>query len=139
MGKNEIGLLHHIGLAVPDLDLAKAYYAKLPGASVGEEFAIPGLAYRLAYVELGGTRLELVQPTTTSSTAARYLDLHPDGGVYHIAYLVEDVRASAATLVEQGAAIVGPAEPRIEGDGHHVLVVDATKTHGTIIELRQAA
>ncbi len=38
-----IGKLHHIGLAVPDLDAAMAHYAKLPGASVGPEFTIPGL------------------------------------------------------------------------------------------------
>ncbi len=138
MSKTAIGALHHIGLAIPDLDAAVLQYSKIPGAMVGPEFTIPGLAYRLAYVEIGGAKLELVQPTTTTSTAARYLESHPQGGVYHLAYLVEDVRAAAANLVAQGAAIVGPSEPRIEGDGHHVLVVDARQTHGTMIELRQA-
>ena len=132
-----IGRLHHIGLAIPDLDAAMAQYARLPGASVGPEFTIPGLAYRLAYVELGGARLELVQPTTTTSTAARYLEQHPAGGVYHIAYEVADVLAAATALEAQGASIVGPREPRVEGDGHHVLVLDASRSHGTLIELRQ--
>lgn len=134
-----LGKLHHIGLAVPNLEAAMKYYASLPGASVGPEFAIPGLPYRLAYVELGGTRLELVQPTETASTAGRYIERHPDGGVYHIAYEVQDVRASAAALVAQGAHIIGPSEPRMESDGHSVLVLDATKTHGTLMELRQPA
>ncbi len=90
-------------------------------------------------MELGGARLELVQPTTSTSTAARYLESHPTGGVYHIAYEVADVLAAAIALEAQGANIVGPREPRLENDGHRVLVVDASHSHGTLLELRQPA
>lgn len=128
--------IHHIGLAVPDLDAAMSAYRET-GNPVGEPFEISGLPYRLAYVETGGTQIELVQPLTPDSTAGKYLQAHPEGGVYHLAYEVEDVLAAATYLTGLGAAPVGTTTPRLEPDGSLVLVLDASKSHGTMLELRQ--
>lgn len=87
--------LHHIGMAVPDLAAAMQAYREA-GHAVGEPFEIPGLPYRLTYVQTGGTQIELVEPVAAESTAGRYLQGNPQGGIYHLAYEVDSLTETGA-------------------------------------------
>ncbi len=124
--------LHHIGFVVPDLAAALATY----GASADAIVDRPQLNYRIALVEFGGTRFELVQPMTDNSVAGRFLKANPRGGMYHLAYEVDDLAAAARGLVERGAVLLGDGTPRIEPDGTPILILDASASHATLIELR---
>lgn len=128
--------LHHIGMAVPDIGAALRSYAET-GARVGAPFKADGIDYMLAYVETGGTPIELVQPLSDGSTAANFLKRNPAGGIYHLGYEVENLSAAAAHLRHHGAIDLGNGQPRREADGTAVLVLDATVSHGTVIELRE--
>jgi methylmalonyl-CoA/ethylmalonyl-CoA epimerase len=130
--------LHHIGMAVPSLDAAMQAYRDA-GHRVGEPFEIPGLPYRLSYVQTGGTQIDLVEPRASESTAGRYLRDNPDGGVYHLAYEVDNLAKTSDWLKTIGATVIGSPTPRREPDGSLVLVFDARRSHGTMLELRQPA
>lgn len=131
-----LGEIDHIGLAVPNLEKAMAAY-RASGSAVGEPFELPGLPYRLAYVQTGGTRIELVESLNPASTAGRFLAAHPQGGVYHLAYAVADLAAARRHLEGMGATMIGDGIPRPEPDGTMVLVMDASASLGTLVELRQ--
>lgn len=131
-----LGQIDHIGLAVPDLEKAVASY-RANGCEVGECFEMPGLPYRMAYVQTGGTRIELIEPVNPASTAGRFLATHPEGGVYHLAYAVTDLAVARRHLEGMGATVIGDGVPRPETDGTMVLVMDARPCLGTMVELRQ--
>lgn len=131
-----LGQIDHIGLAVPNLEKAVAAY-RASGSEVGQCFEMPGLPYRMAYVQTGGTRIELIEPLNPASTAGRFLAAHPEGGVYHLAYAVADLGAARQQLEGLGATVIGDGVPRPEPDGTMVVVMDARPCLGTMIELRQ--
>jgi methylmalonyl-CoA/ethylmalonyl-CoA epimerase len=130
--------LHHFGLVVPDIDAALDAYVKLGAVRVGEPFEVPGRNFLLTYVDLGNTKIELQQPLSPDIVSGRFLAQNPHGGINHTAYEVEDAFAARDWLVSLGGTILGPSEGRRDHDGVLVVVVDACKTHGTLLELRQA-
>jgi methylmalonyl-CoA/ethylmalonyl-CoA epimerase len=124
--------LHHIGFVVSDIAAALARH----GAAGNPVVERPAPRYRIAYVDFGGTRFELVEPLSKDSIAGRFLTANPDGGMYHLAYEVDDLDAAARHLIAQGAVLLGDGKPRLEPDGTPILVLDARKSHATLIELR---
>ncbi len=131
--------LHHFGLVVPDIEAALASYDGLGGRRVREPFEVPGRGFLLAYVDIGNTMIELQQPLVPDNVSGRFLAAHPHGGINHTAYEVEDVLAARDWLTGLGGTVLGPPEGRRDDKGVLVVVVDATRSHGTLLELRQAA
>ncbi|HEB97453.1 MAG TPA: methylmalonyl-CoA epimerase [Sedimenticola thiotaurini] len=133
-----IGRLNHVAIAVPDLELATATYRDTLGASVSEPLALPGHGVTVVFVELPNTRIELLQPLGKDSPVARFLEKNPAGGMHHLCYEVDDIRAAAAGLKAKGARILGDGEPRIGAHGRPVLFLHPKDFCGTLIELEQA-
>jgi methylmalonyl-CoA/ethylmalonyl-CoA epimerase len=130
--------LHHVGLVVPDIGARIEAYARLGAKRVGEPFEVPGRNFLLAYVDLGNTLIELQQPLSPDTVSGRFLAANPCGGFNHAAYEVDDVLATRDWLVGEGGTVMGPPEGRRDHTGALVVVVDATQSHGTLIELREA-
>lgn len=129
--------LHHVGLVVPDIRAAMARYSGLPGVTIGESFELPERHYLLAYVYVGNCLIELTQPVTSDSVAGRFLTANPNGGLNHLAFEVADLRSAQDSFLAQGAVVMGSDEPRQDRSGTLVLVLDAARSHGTLVELRQ--
>jgi methylmalonyl-CoA/ethylmalonyl-CoA epimerase len=130
--------LHHYGLVVPDIEAAIASYTGLGGRCVREPFEVVGRGFLLAHIDVGNTMIELQQPLVPDNVSGRYLAANPHGGINHAAYEVEDVEAARDWLIGLGGVVMGPPEGRVDQAGVRVIVVDATRTHGTLLELRQS-
>ncbi|WP_085884255.1 VOC family protein [Oceanibacterium hippocampi] len=130
--------LHHVGLVVPDLAAALTAYRSIPGAQISEPFHVPVRNYRMAYVTLDNSLIELTQPLDDKSYAARFLALNPTGGLNHLAFEVENLEEARDSLLQQGARPFGSTEPAPDRDGTRIVVLDAAATHGTLVELREA-
>ena len=133
-----IGRLNHVAIAVKDLKSAAAIYRDTLGATVSEAVDQPDHGVTTVFVELPNTKIELLGPLGEGSPVARFLERNPDGGVHHICYEVYDINAARATLVANGARVLGDGEPKIGAHGKPVLFLHPKDFAGTLVELEQA-
>ena len=133
-----IGRLNHVAIAVRDLGKAAAIYRDTLGAEISPAVAQPDHGVTTVFVTLPNTKIELLEPLGDASPIAKFLDRNPDGGVHHICYEVEDIRAARDALRAGGARVLGDGEPKIGAHGKPVLFLHPKDFAGTLVELEQA-
>lgn len=132
-----IGRLNHVAIAVPDLEAARALYRDTLGARVSAIEDQPEHGVRTVFVELPNTKIELLGVLGERSPIAAFLERNPAGGIHHLCYEVEDVRAARDRLLARGARVLGDGEPRIGAHGKPVLFLHPKDLLGTLVELEQ--
>lgn len=133
-----IGKLNHVAIAVPDLGAAAAVYRDTLGARVSEAEALPEHGVTVVFVDLGNTRIELMEPLGEGSPIAGFLEKNPTGGMHHVCYEVDDIIAARDKLKDQGVRVLGDGEPKTGAHGKPVLFLHPKDFAGTLIELEQA-
>ena len=131
--------IDHVGVAVPDLDEAIAFYAQAFGVhSVHEEVNDEqGVREAMLAVGDGETRIQLLAPLSPESTIAKFLDRNGPG-LQQLALRVEDVEAVSATLRERGLRLLYDAPKRGTADSR-VNFVHPKDAGGVLVELVQPA
>jgi methylmalonyl-CoA/ethylmalonyl-CoA epimerase len=131
--------IDHVGIAVPDLDEAIAFYRDTFGVrSVHEEVnEQQGVREAMLAVGDGSTRIQLLAPLSPDSTIAKFLD-RSGPGVQQIAYAVTDVEAASQTLRERGLRLLYD-RPRRGTAGSLVNFVHPKDAGGVLVELVQPA
>ena len=132
-----IGRLNHVAIAVPDLAAASALYRGTLGASVSDPLDLPAHGVTTVFVSLPNTKLELLHPLGDASPIAGFLAKNPAGGIHHLCYEVEDIRAARDRLVAEGARVLGDGAPRDGAHGKPVIFLHPKDFCGTLIELEQ--
>jgi methylmalonyl-CoA/ethylmalonyl-CoA epimerase len=132
-----IGRLNHVAIAVPDLAAAAAQYRDALGARVGEPQDEPAHGVTVIFIELPNTKIELLHPLGEGSPIAGFLEKNPAGGIHHICYEVDDIRASRDHLLAGGARVLGDGEPKIGAHGKPVLFLHPKDFMGCLVELEQ--
>jgi methylmalonyl-CoA/ethylmalonyl-CoA epimerase len=133
-----IGRLNHVAIVVPDLEAAVAVYRDMLGAKVSETEDQPEHGVTTVFIELPNTKIELLGQLGDSSPIAGFLGRNPAGGIHHLCYEVEDIKAARDRLMAQGARILGDGEPKIGAHGKPVLFLHPKDFCGTLVELEQA-
>ncbi len=133
-----IGKLNHVAVAVPDLAAAAATYRDTLGAKVSKPQALPEHGVTVVFVDLGNTRVELLQPLGDASPIAKFLQNNPAGGMHHLCYEVDDIIAARDRLKRAGARVLGSGEPAVGAHGKPVLFLHPKDFCGTLIEIEQA-
>ena len=136
--KSMIGRLNHVAIATPDVAKAGAVYRDMLGAKVSAPVAQPDHGVTIVFVELPNTRIELMQPLGESSPIKGFLKKHPNGGLHHVCYEVDDIIAARDRLAAAGATILGSGAPRLGAHGKPVLFLHPKDFSGTLVELEQA-
>ncbi len=132
-----IGRLNHVALAVPDIGKAAALYRDMLGADVSTAVPQPDHGVTTVFITLPNTKIELLQPLGENSPIAKFLERNPDGGMHHVCYEVEDIRAARDVLKQSGARVLGDGEPKIGAHGKPVLFLNPKDFSGTLVELEQ--
>ena len=132
-----IGHLNHVAMVVPNLDAAARLYRDTLGASVSMPVELPEHGVVTVFVELGNTKVELLHPLGAESPIARFLERHPDGGIHHVCYEVEDIHVARDRLQQDGYRVLGDGQPRVGAHGKPVLFIHPKDFLGTLIELEQ--
>jgi methylmalonyl-CoA/ethylmalonyl-CoA epimerase len=133
-----IGRLNHVAIAVRELGKAAAIYRDVLGAEVSPAVPQPDHGVTTVFVTLPNTKIELLEPLGEGSPIAKFLDRNPDGGVHHICYEVENIRAARDALKAGGARVLGDGDPKIGAHGKPVLFLHPKDFAGTLVELEQA-
>jgi methylmalonyl-CoA/ethylmalonyl-CoA epimerase len=133
-----LGRLNHVAIAVPDLETAARVYREMLGAEVSAPQSLPEHGVTVVFVDLPNTRVELLEPLGEGSPIAKFLERNPQGGMHHLCYEVDDVRAACDRLAREGAQILGDGEPKIGAHGKPVIFLSPKHFCGTLIELEEA-
>ncbi|WP_166534260.1 methylmalonyl-CoA epimerase [Blastococcus xanthinilyticus] len=131
--------IDHVGIAVPDLDEAIAFYSRAFGVqSVHEETnEEQGVREAMLAVGDGETRIQLLAPLTPESTIATFIG-RSGPGLQQLAFRVEDVEAVSATLRERGLRLLYDV-PKRGTAGSRVNFVHPKDAGGVLVELVQPA
>ena len=133
-----IGRLNHVAIAVRDIGKAAAVYRDTLGADVSAAVPQPDHGVTTVFVTLPNTKIELLEPLGEGSPIARFLERNQDGGMHHLCYEVDDIRAARDALKATGARVLGDGEPKIGAHGKPVLFLHPKDFAGTLVELEQA-
>lgn len=132
-----IGRLNHVAIAVPDLAKAADKYRNALGAVVGDPQDVPEHGVTVVFVDLPNTRIELLHPLGADSPIQGFLDRNSFGGIHHLCYEVEDIRAARDRLTGEGARALGDGEPKNGAHGNPVLFLHPKDFDGALIELEE--
>jgi methylmalonyl-CoA/ethylmalonyl-CoA epimerase len=125
--------IHHLGVAVEDLDEALATYERLFGAELEHRATVPEQGVEAAAVLVGDGRVELLEPLEEDTPVGRFLGKRGPG-MHHVAYEVADVRAAVNSLAEAGAELIDE-QPREGLFGLQVAFVHPDSVHGVLAEV----
>jgi len=127
--------IDHVGVAVPDLDEAIAFYADAFGMQVRHQETNEDQGIREAMVGVGGSDacIQLLAPIDETSTIAKFLD-RSGPGLQQLAYRVTDVEKVSAVLRERGLRLLYD-EPRRGTAGSRINFVHPKDAGGVLIEL----
>ena len=131
--------IDHVGVAVPDLDEAIAFYESTYGMSLVHQETNEDQGVREAMMAVGdsGSCIQLLAPLNDESTIARFLD-RSGPGIQQLAYRVTDVDAVSATLRERGLRLVYD-EPRRGTSNSRVNFIHPKDAGGILVELVEPA
>lgn len=132
-----LGRLNHVAIAVPDLAAATAVYRDTLGAKVSAPQALPEHGVKVVFVDVGNTKIELLEPLGEGSTIAGFVAKNPSGAMHHVCYEVDDIVAARDRLVAAGARVLGDGKPKTGAHGKPVLFLHPKDFLGTLVELEQ--
>jgi methylmalonyl-CoA/ethylmalonyl-CoA epimerase len=125
--------IHHLGVAVVDLDEALGTYTRLFGAALEHRATVPEQGVEAAAVLVGSGRVELLSPLDDDTPVGRFLASRGPG-MHHVAFEVADVHVALESLKRAGAELVD-AEPHAGLFGLEVAFVHPDSVHGVLTEV----
>ena len=126
----------HVSIVVPDLDAAACELDKKYGLRIGEIRVNEEQGVRMAYVDLGNAKIELMQPSRADSPVAKFLARNPRGGIHHFSLEVDSVDAITADLKNQGARVLGDGTQK-NVHGERIAFVHPQDFLGALVELEE--
>jgi len=105
---------------------------------VSEPRALPEHGVTVVFVDVGNTKIELLEPLGDNSPIAAFLDKNPSGGMHHVCYEVDDILAARDQLTASGARVLGDGNPKTGAHGKPVLFLHPKDFFGTLVELEQS-
>jgi methylmalonyl-CoA epimerase len=125
--------IHHLGVAVEDLDEAVTTYERIFGARLEHRETVPEQGVEAASLKVGEGRVELLASLGEETPVGKFL-IKRGPGMHHVAYEVADVRAAIGELAEQGVELVDE-EPRQGLFGLEVAFLHPDAVDGVLSEL----
>ena len=129
--------INHIGIAVHSLDASIPFYRDQLGMNFEGMEEVPDQQVRVAFLQVGESRIELLEPTSENSPVAKYLEKKGEG-IHHIAYEVEDIAATLESMKEQGVRLIDEA-PRHGAHDSLIAFLHPKASGGVLTEICQAS
>ena len=130
-----VDYVDHVGVAVADIDAAMDFFVGTFGAPPAKVEELEDQGVRAALIEVGQTRLELLQPTGPETPVGRFIERRGEG-LHHLAFNVKDVAESLEAVKSQGLQVIDEA-PR-EGLSGLIAFIHPKSTYGVLTELVQS-
>ena len=130
----EISHVEHIGIAVKSIEEALPYYENVLGFKCYAVEEVEDQKVKTAFLRVGETKLELLEPTSEDSPIASFLE-NRGPGIHHIAFAVEDGVANALGECRSKKVRLIDFEPRKVAEGLNIAFLNPRSTQGVLTEL----
>jgi methylmalonyl-CoA epimerase len=127
--------IDHIGIAIQNIDEALSFFQDALGVKLDRVESEEGGRTRVAFLPIGASDIELVEPQDADSGLAKFLNKRGEG-VHHICFEVDDIDGALARLRDKGAQLIDET-PRRNAKGMRYAFVHPKSAHGVLIELYQ--
>ncbi|XP_048734563.1 methylmalonyl-CoA epimerase, mitochondrial [Ostrea edulis] len=134
--KWNIGKINHVAIATPDIEKAASMFRDVLGAKVSEKNPQPEHGVYTVFVELGETKIELLNPLGSKSPIQNFLDKNKSGGMHHICIEVDDITEAMKDLKSKGVRLLSE-EAKIGAHGKPVVFLHPKDCNGVLVELEQ--
>ena len=131
----EIKRIHHIAVLVEDIEASLNFWQSVLGIEPSHISDYPQEDARIAFLPLGESEIELVQPTKPDSGLSHFLEKRGQG-MHHLCLEVDDLRGLMAELVAKNVQLINE-EPRVGEDGRLYAFIHPKSTSGVLVELYQ--
>lgn len=128
--------ISHVGIAVHSLEASIPFYRDVLGMEFEGTEVVAEQKVKVAFLVIGESRIELLEPTAADSPVAKFLEKHGEG-THHLAYEVDDLAATLAGLKEQGVRLIDET-PRIGAHKTRIAFVHPKASGGVLTELCEA-
>ena len=134
--RHGLGAIHHVAVVVRDMDAAVRFYHDTLGLALDSIVPIPSDGVRIAFLPVGPSRIELVEPVDASTGVARFLETRGEG-FHHVCFEVPDIAAALAQMEAAGVELIDRG-PRRGAEGP-VAFLHPRSCHGVLVELIEEA
>jgi methylmalonyl-CoA epimerase len=124
--------IHHLGIAVSDLDASIEQYAALFGATLEHRETVGEQGVEAASLRVGGSRVELLRPLSPDTPVGKFL-ANRGPGLHHVAFEVADLGAELDRLRADGVRLIDES-PRVGLFGLQVAFIHPEATGGVLAE-----
>jgi methylmalonyl-CoA/ethylmalonyl-CoA epimerase len=128
----KIKKINHVAIVVADIDSAMDFWGDALGLTLDHVEDVPSQASKVAFIPVGDSEVELVQPTDPESGLAKYLDKRGEG-MHHLCVEVDDIEGMLNILSEKGVRLIN--EEPITLPGRRMAFVHPKSANGVLIEL----
>ena len=125
--------LDHVAVLVPDIDEALSFWQDQLGLALDHVETISSMAVKIAFLPLGESEIELVQPLSEESRLAEYL-AQSGPGLHHICIKVENIFVKLAELAANNVRLIDE-EPVLMDDGRQLAFIHPKSAGGVLVEL----
>jgi len=125
----------HIGIAVKNLQEALTFYRDVLGLEASLPQVLEEQQVKVAFLPVGETKLELLEPTGPDSPVARFLEARGEG-VHHLAVQVEDIDLRLKEIAAAGGRLIDKT-PRRGAGGTRIAFIHPKTASGVLLELCQ--
>ncbi len=125
--------VNHIAVVVDDIHAALGFWRDVLGLELTELRDVPAEAAQIAFLPVGDSEIELVQPTTADSGIAKFMAKR-GAGMHHICLEVDDIESAMAQLKAKGVRLIHDA-PMTGADGKRYAFIHPQSATGVLVEL----
>ncbi|MDO8721509.1 MAG: methylmalonyl-CoA epimerase [Syntrophales bacterium] len=125
--------IHHIAVAVDNLDEAAKFYQNGLGLDLAGVDVVGAQKTKVGFFKIGGSNIELVQPAEPDSPLHKFLKTKGQG-MHHVCFEVDDIEAEIKLLLENGATMIDQ-KPRPGAHNSRVAFIHPKCSSGVLIEL----
>jgi methylmalonyl-CoA/ethylmalonyl-CoA epimerase len=129
----KLGPLHHVAIAVPNIDDALPFFRDTLGLAADRIRDLPDQRVRMVFLGDAKGRIELIQPIDGESGVAKFVAEHPKPTLHHVCYVVDDLVVMLEGLARDGVELIDRA-PRRGAEGM-VAFIHPRASGGVLIEL----
>lgn len=125
--------IDHVAIVVDDLDEALEFWKDKLGLPLNHVEAVPDQDSIVAFLPLGQSEVELVQPVSAENGVGRFLD-RKGPGMHHICFEVDDIEAYLRKLAAANVQLINQ-QPVVGTGGKRIAFIHPESTHGVLVEL----
>lgn len=130
----KISHIEHLGIAVESIEKALPYYEEVLGLKCYNIEVVEDQKVKTAFLKVGETKIELLEPTSPDSTIAKFIEKR-GAGVHHVAFAIKDGVANALAFAEEKGVRLIDKAPRKGAEGLNIAFLHPKSTLGVLTEL----